>query len=627
MGLVGSTYLSLDGVEDLIVYESHAFVLVSNQLRVYDISVPDTPMQVGVLENVDSFRISLAIDEAGEFVYLADLGSLRAYSVMDRQNPVFSGFVNFGGSDNQFPVRVAVRGANAYVVSGEGILRIVDISDPTAPELLSVTPTGPENSIYNMIVGDGYVLLNQRIAGREGSFFALDVSDPRTPFHIPDAAPIAISADAVIAGDLLITNDVYDGKGGVSLWDVSDLRSPIRRAGLPPCSGIATDGNRVLLANCSPDGIIETALTAFDISNPDDPDFLGTVANFGVRNLGGLGGERAVMYGGGDQFEDFVTVFDVSTQISAEGKTTELGAQSWGLVLDCAGDLDAVYVATEERGLLEVTDIETGCPEIHEIGQLPLGSGTPAMASLALTASALFVAGGAGLEIYGRRSTGELDAKTIVTLFGGIQDVSAYGASIALLDDIGRLHILSTDDPQAPEFRGSIMIDPAARSVALGASAAYVAAENAGMSVVDLGDPTKPEVVATVPTPARALDVTLIGTTAIVHDESSIVAIDVAVPASAAVVAALPLTFSPLGQEPARFASVTSIGNTVYAARIDGVHVFEVAMSGALQRLGSVAELTEGFTVVGDALAIANRSAFLVYPAHCPGTFSIPMSY
>jgi hypothetical protein len=111
------------------------------------------------------------------------------------------------------------------------------------------------------------------------------------------------------------------------------------------------------------------------------------------------------------------------------------------------------------------------------------------------------------------------------------------------------------------------------------------------------------------------------------NNESSIVAIYVAVPASAAVVAALPLTFSPLGQEPARFASVTSIGNTVYAARIDGVHVFEVAMSGALQRLGSVAELTEGFTVVGDALAIANRSAFLVYPAHCPGTFSIPMSY
>ncbi|MGH1346055.1 MAG: LVIVD repeat-containing protein [Nannocystales bacterium] len=114
---------------------------------------------------------------SGDYAYLADWSSgLHVYDISNPSVPAHAGFVSTGG----FPSAVAVAGDYAYVAESTngGALRVVDISDPTSPQLVSTLATSQTFDIE--IHGDLAFLADGSTFG-VGGMRIVDISDPNTP--------------------------------------------------------------------------------------------------------------------------------------------------------------------------------------------------------------------------------------------------------------------------------------------------------------------------------------------------------------------------------------------------------------------------------------------------------------
>ena len=94
-----------------------------------------------------------------------------------------------------------------------------------------------------------------------------------------------------------------------------------------------------------------------------------------------------------------------------------------------------------------------------------------------------------------------------------VEDGYAYVAA----QDSGLL-IFDVSDPSAPVLAASVDTPGLAMGVAVAASRAYVADDAAGLQVIDVSSPTSPSLMGVVNTPGRAWDVAISGSHAYVAD-------------------------------------------------------------------------------------------------------------
>ncbi len=116
-------------------------------LNIVDVSDPFDPLIVGQFDTVKAH----AVDVYGNYAYVAENEvNVKIVDISDPVNPVLVRFVNFSGS----PQNVNVVGEYLYVVSN--CVRIYDLSDPTNPSQIGVTPPLTGTRIHDISVNGQY---------------------------------------------------------------------------------------------------------------------------------------------------------------------------------------------------------------------------------------------------------------------------------------------------------------------------------------------------------------------------------------------------------------------------------------------------------------------------------------
>jgi hypothetical protein len=237
----------------------------------------------------DAFRPAAV---RGRYVYTIGSGNpygssplLAIYDIADPQNIRKVGELTVSGQ--VFSEQLALVGNYAYVValeefSGGGYdikLRIVDVSDPTRPrEVGQYAPTGKK--VYAVIVGNNYAYVGVSGSG-SSALHVLNISNPANPQFVREITNVDdLEGDGgTVAGNRLY---LVHGTKGISIWDISQPDNPQRLGSLDTpgvARSVAVSGNYAFVSEGRwfDPGAEKGYLRVVDVSNPASPQIVASV--------------------------------------------------------------------------------------------------------------------------------------------------------------------------------------------------------------------------------------------------------------------------------------------------------------------------------------------------------------
>jgi hypothetical protein len=366
---LGSVTLPDDALS-VVVDGRYAYVSSSyyGGLRIIDVGDPTAPREVatwpGGTRAVVGWSDEIVVRDG--LAYL--LWSTAAWTVstcylriLDVSDPTAPRLVSdYLAPDGWWPGSgIALAGNLAFLAGGYNGLRIVDISDPTAPHQVGSVPArGFVGDVfvagaYAFIIEDGVVQGGRYRTDEDPDvrpgIRVLDVSRPteaRSVAFLPTDGQVR---DMVVIGDTLVLTEhdpgevAWDSAGGVRIVSVRDPKRPrsVAYYPFPAQSGI---GDGVLFA--APGGRL--FVTGTGIVNRDD----------------GVGQQRVDVYNG-------LWMLDVShaaESLPVIGQVTDAGFET---VADVATSRGLIYAAAGEDGLRVIAPSNPGGP--LDIGGLDLG--------------------------------------------------------------------------------------------------------------------------------------------------------------------------------------------------------------------------------------------------------------
>lgn len=409
--------------------------------------LPEGPARAVDLEG------DLAVFSSGRVLIVADLSA--------PSEPVELGRVVLPGVIED----VDLVGDRAYAVMGEFGLAVVDLGDPEAPVLRGQVAAVVGESIDVAVVEPHAFTVELEQVTEYTSlahFNVIDVSDPSRPVPV-----VAVETDFVIASQLAVSGDVVYMASGVPGW---------------------------------PAGPGRTGLTAFDVSDPEQPIQLASPnpAIEGVAGIAVSGGSLFVLgvenWWEGPVFE----VFDLGDPVSP----VPVARLEWDYGFGRQGDLAvfgglAVVASAYGYGL---TTIEVSDPEHPTfLGSLDKpGSGLQVSTNgsiAAVTADAdglrlIDVADAAEPALIGVLDTpGSADSINIVG------DLAVIAAKWMSLLDVGDGRLIDVSDPARPSELGNLPVLAERGPVAIDGSRAYVMTgvredREVGLSIINITDPS-----------------------------------------------------------------------------------------------------------------------------------------
>jgi hypothetical protein len=241
------------------VANSIAYVRNSNdhRLALVDVSDPAKPRYGGNLFTDDVVRDTAW---ANSVLYCAtDAAGLQIYDMSTYPTDIF----HIGSLLTPAPaLGVTVHGDRAYVLSSIA-LHIIDVEDPTAPRSVSMYETNDQFYDFSIIGTTAYVIQSDRM-------LIVDVSDSSAPALL----------GAYQAEDLLVHVAVSESVAVVSnrhlfTLDVVDVSNPTNPTLIHTIDQYAS-ANEIQLRNNTVYITSSSKLTAFDLSEPSSPAFLGS---------------------------------------------------------------------------------------------------------------------------------------------------------------------------------------------------------------------------------------------------------------------------------------------------------------------------------------------------------------
>ncbi len=425
------------------------------------------------------------------YVYLG-LGhnGLQVIDVTDPANPQMRGRVRTDGYPNQ----IAVSGNHAYVVVDSG-LRVIDISDPNNPFLLSALPTRGEPMDLAVSGGHAYLAESGSNVSRLSGLEVIDITDPSNPTSVGRVATSALAF------------------------------------------GVALSGATAFLST------VQAGLQAVDITDPLHPEIVGHswVDGWDVAVSGEL---ACVGSMGGGWIMHVVDVTHPESSSTIGGVQTP--DESYGL--DINGTW--AYVGDRVSGLQVVDFSDPANPRIVAEADLFWALG------VAVSGSYAYVTFG-----YGPRHLAVVDVSDplhphelgSVELLGWAHGVATSGDYAYIGDGEAGMTVVDISNPHAPAFVANVPTPGYAHAIAIAGSHAYVA-DNRGLRVVDIKDPSQPRIVGSTTTPTHAIAV--VGTTGYAGTPDGLQIIDLSNPATPVILSTVPT--------PARAVGVGILGGYAY---------------------------------------------------------------
>jgi len=232
------------------------------------------PAQMQILGVYDTERSARDVALVGQAAFVADESEgLLAIDVSDPQAPKLIDHL-----DGMFVSRVHVVDGIAYLggyLNGEHALGVVDVSDPSALDLLGscILPAG----ITDLDVEDGYAFVTMPSLGRA----TVDIADPASPMVATTFLSHPMGLDVSDGHGFLATED--------GLFQVLDLSDPLHPV-LIGSVEYGHDGSDVSVAGAVAyaASFITSELTIIDIRDPSNPVARNTFDANSLHPLRGL---------------------------------------------------------------------------------------------------------------------------------------------------------------------------------------------------------------------------------------------------------------------------------------------------------------------------------------------------
>ena len=349
-----SFYDTPGSAEDVAVAGN--YVLVADEargLRVVDVSVPGAPVEEGAYDvpsEVYTVAVSGTLAYVGDYYYAPTLapGALRVVDVSDPAHPAQVAFADLSGRSTG----LALAGHYAYLSGYAAGLLVVDVFDPSSPNEVTSYPT-------TKLANDVAVAGSHAYLADDWDLYLFDISNPTAPVLLSTwPAPGYTLSSVAVAGHYAY---VGTGSDGLRVVNVSNPLIPVETGVYTVTDDIydvAVLGDRVYVAAHS------EGLHIVDISNPASPTLAGLYGDewdvivVGVAVAESDSGQVLAYIVGeiwdGDQWHDRLSVLDVSDPASpVEVGYYNLLTEGYTAVVaeDDAGRVH-IYFASRSGGLM-----------------------------------------------------------------------------------------------------------------------------------------------------------------------------------------------------------------------------------------------------------------------------------
>ena len=411
---------------------------------------------------------------------------------------------------------VFVDGNIAYVTNQEEGLKIVNITNPTNPYILSTYTTA--DIAQSVVVSGDYAF----IADYQGddywiNFQIVNVTNLAYPTLVGNCSTFDNARAVIVEGKYaFVAND----NKGLSIIDVSNPKNPsqVRIRDTDGSSvNLAIQGNYIYLA----DGV--NGLVIIDITNPLTPfvtaEFDSSIT-FATSVV--VEGNYAYVI---DLYNGMIVV-----NITDPTSPTSAGMFSISDVSDAYLYGNYLYVVDITNGLSTMNITDPSNPIFINTINLP-GS----THAIDIEGSYAYLAcSDGGFQVV---KISDLSSPPILTgSYGSLDEswgVHVSGDYAYVADRGGDLRILDINDPSSPSFVGSYNTPASANGIFVSGDYAYVADWNSGLQIIDISDPSSPTYVGSYNTPDFAYSVVVSGDYAYVADRlSGMLVIDINDPSS-----------------------------------------------------------------------------------------------
>jgi hypothetical protein len=254
---------------------------------------------------------------------------ISAINVSNPATPVTASFLEAFAAPTGIAYSPYYSSGKVYVAYGVAGLRIIDVSSPSSPSLLSTLPLGGEARAVAVRGNYAYVV------ARDSGVHVVDVSNGSNPTIIKT---IKTSRSRGIA---LNGNYAYVATrdSGLVILNISDPANPIWSAAVKniDVENVAVDGNVVGTTFYS-------SIRFYDITDPENPVAKGNIPTLRVGNEGfAIAGNYAYVPDG-----DSVRVYNLSN-INAPALISKIKTGGYGYTATVAGNY--CYVASEGTGV------------------------------------------------------------------------------------------------------------------------------------------------------------------------------------------------------------------------------------------------------------------------------------
>ncbi len=488
----------------------------TSALEVFDVSDPTQPELAGLVRL--PYR---AVKLAASTGYVCVVDPSRQITVFDTSEPTLPVQAAVWGGALAVSDVVAA-GDYVYVTAGEDGLRILDLSDPTNPvEVGSLVPAEASLGALAVAGGRAYAMLSDPTAGR--GLAVIDVSQPSAPVLLSNTPAYVGGRGLAVAGDYVY----LDSSTSIALFDVSDPHAPEY---LGYYAGYYVEGGEFLVvdnhayAACDGQG-----LGVMDVSVPAPSEWHSHTVPTPGHALAIAAADSHVYLA---DYEGGIRSYDVSTP----GTPAEIGAHSTpGFAHNITLSGDLAGVACWHGHDMELFDISEPARPVYLAGARIGNFGT----DVVISGDYAFATSVGTASWFAIHDISRPEAPRKLWDTEGSAHSLAVSDDHAYVPRAGRLHTWDVSDPEAPVDRGSCSLSTYPDDMLVSGGYAYLACGPDGMVVLDVSDPRQPREVAAVDTPDWASSVALAGRYAFVGDGTSLRVFDTASPTAPAEVSAL----------------------------------------------------------------------------------------
>ena len=328
-----------DRVAKIVFDGNYAYAAIGDLgMSIFNVTNPASPVFVSTTPTAGRSRsvyygaVTISGTPTGH-IFVANSTSANGVSGINVSNPASpttAAFLPAATTPSGSAYTPFYANGKVYIAYGTAGLRIVDVSNPAAPTLISTTPLGGDSR--SLVVSGNYAY----IAGRDSGVFIVDVTNASSPQKVK-SIKTPRSRGITVSGKTLF---VAVSDSGVAIIDITNPGT----ASLVKYTGNSVYGENLAI-NGNIGGITDySKITFYDMTTPTAPVKKGATGSFKTGNEGfAISGNYAYVPDG-----DSLKIFNI-TDLNAPVLVSKIKTGGYGFTASVSGNY--CYVASEGTGI------------------------------------------------------------------------------------------------------------------------------------------------------------------------------------------------------------------------------------------------------------------------------------